>query len=74
MEENLTDKDKDFLWFCVRNQFTQLEVPYSGKFLLVQNFTEMSPDQQEEIFAVLIFVERELFKAHPYQMIAMPLP
>ena len=40
-------KHKAFLWFCVRNQFTQPEVPYSGKLLLVQNFTEMPPDHQD---------------------------
>ena len=32
-------------------------VPYSGKFSLVQNFTEMRPDSSEEIFAVFIFVD-----------------
>ena len=46
---------------------------YSRKFSLVQNFAEMPPDPPEEIFTVSIFAECNLFKPHPYQMIAMPL-
>ena len=30
-------------------------LPYSGKFSLVQNFTEMCPDSSEEIFAFFLF-------------------
>ena len=33
-------------------------LPYSGKFSLVQNFTEMCPDSSGEIFAVIIFTEQ----------------
>ena len=35
------------------------DLPYSGKFSLVQIFAEKRPDSSEEIFAVFIFAELE---------------
>ena len=34
------------------------DIPYSGKFSLVQIFAEKRPGSSEEIFAVFIFAER----------------
>ena len=36
---------------------TLSQVPYSGKFSLVQIFAENRPDSSEEIFAVFIFAD-----------------
>ena len=47
--------------FCFIGEFFNLEVyniPYSGKFSLVQIFAEKRPGSSEEIFAVFIFSER----------------
>ena len=52
----------------------KLNVPYSRKFSLVQIFAQTSPDPSEEIFAVLIFAERDSSSHTPYQVIATPLP
>ena len=43
-------------------------LPYSGKFSLVQNFTEMHPDSSEEIFTVFIFMEQR------HDTLTTPLP
>ena len=58
----------------VSNQSLPEMMPYSGKFLMVQNFVEMPPDPPEEIFAVFIFAEHEPLKPPPYQIVATPLP
>ena len=38
-------------------RMAQEEIPYSGKFSLVQIFAEKGPDSSEEIFAVFIFAD-----------------
>ena len=45
-----------------------LQIPYSGKFSLVHNFTEMDPDSFEEIF--ILWNEYVMLWPHPYQLMA----
>ena len=48
-------------------------IPYSGKFLLAQNFAEMCPDSLEEIFVAFIFVkQRRHALTTPLQLMAKP--
>ena len=53
--------------------FALSHIPYSGKFSLVQNFTEVRPDSSEEVFTVFIFAEwcAPLWP-HPHQLMATP--
>ena len=42
---------------CMLHAHGTCILPYSGKFSLVQIFTEKGPDSSEEIFTVFIFVD-----------------
>ena len=42
---------------CMLHAHGTCILPYSGKFSLVQIFTEKGPDSSEEIFAVFIFAD-----------------
>ena len=51
------------------DRISSLELPYHGKFSLVQIFVEvLRPDPSEEIFAVFIFTECGTLWQHPYRL------
>lgn len=57
----------------VFNYFDLINIPYGGKFSLVQNFVEMRPDSPKEIFVDFFPAERmHNTLTTPYQLMAPP--